>query len=100
MVPGFWSTSSRPEKAAMCEDRISSRAIRRVLGGPWRKMLRSRQPMESGSGRERGRVVQAHLGMLLIFMSLGVAHAQTSTAKPPGASEKVHHITELRGEWS
>ena len=29
----------------------------------------------------------------------GVTHAQTGSAKAPGTSGKVRHVTELRGEW-
>ena len=55
--------------------------------------------MTSADGRKPEAIVRALLAVLLISMSLPAAHAQTGAVKAPAASGKVHHVTELRGEW-
>src|ERR1700744_5570730 len=49
-------------------------------------------------GRRRSGIARALLAALLVASFAGAAQAQTTGAKAPDA--KVHHITELRGQWS
>jgi hypothetical protein len=45
-------------------------------------------------------ICQSLLAVLsAVILGFGAAHAQTNTAKAPGAAGKVRHVTELRGEW-